>query len=344
MTTKTTVAVIIPCFNQGAYVRAAVASVRQQDWPHVECVVVDDGSTDPRTVRILDELGREGIRLVRQENRGLPAARNAGVHSTETPLFVCLDADDRIAPTFISRLLPSLLDNPRVGYCYCWTRFFGARTGRWRCPEYDPKRLLLQNLSPATALVRRAAFDQVGGYRETMIHGYEDWDLWLAFLAAGYAGACVPETLFLYRKQLPGRSMLHRTLRRHSQLVGELVDHHRSLFATQLGAPGERDEEILPLLSVEAELNLIETFGPWRFMQRVSSLPPLNRFWGARQRRDDASRAERLARIKRSPAYQLIVAVKSTPFYALYAHRAHGPSWRHGGLPAPDSVAARSKN
>ncbi len=330
----TRVAVIIPCFNQGRFVREAVESVRRQDWPHVECVVVDDGSTDPGTVWTLDELAREGIRLVRQENRGLPAARNAGVRSTETPLFVCLDADDRIAPTFISRLLPRLLDDPGVGYCYCWTRFFGARSGRWRCPEYDPKRLLLQNLSPATAVVRRAAFDQVGGYRETMTHGYEDWDLWLGLLAAGYAGACVPETLFFYRKHPPGRSMLHGTLRRHSQLVGELVDHHRPLFAAQLGAPGERDEDILPLLGVEVELNLIETFGPWRFMQRVP---------GIRQqpRSDDASRAERLARIKRSPAYQLIVAAKSTPFYALYAHRAHGPAWRHGGLLGQQRVESR---
>ncbi len=321
--TDTRVAVIIACFNHGAYVREAVASVWRQDWPHVECVLVDDGSTDRRTLNVIEALGHEGVRVVRQENRGLPAARNAGVRATETPVFVCLDADDRLGPRFLSRLLPTLLGDPAIGYCYSWTKFFGARSSRWACPDYDPKRLLVENLSPATAVVRRAAFDRVGGYRQEMIHGYEDWDLWLALLAAGFRGACVPETLFYYRKHPPGRSMLDRTHRRHREIVRSLVARHRRLYASQLGAASDGDADILPLLTVEAQLNRIETSGPWRLVERISRAWP-----GGSDRWAAASRRDRLDCITRSLPYRLIVAAKKTPFYEVYARRVHGPTWK----------------
>lgn len=320
---ETRVAVIIPCFNHGAYVRTAVASVWRQDWPNVECVLVDDGSTDRRTLKVIEALGHEGVRVVRQENRGLPAARNAGVRATDTPVFVCLDADDRLGRRFLSRLVPRLLGDPAIGYCYSWTKFFGARSGRWACPEYDPKRLLLENLSPATAVVRRAAFDRVGGYRREMIHGYEDWDLWLSLLAAGYHGACVPETLFYYRKHPPGRSMLDRTHRRHGEIVRSLVARHRRLYASQFGAAGDGVADILRLLTIETELNRIENSRPWRLVQRINQVWP-----GGRDRCAAASRRDRLDCITRSLPYRLISAAKKTPFYGIYARRVHGPSWK----------------
>src|SRR5690606_6447363 len=108
------------------------------------------------------------------------------VRASGAPYFVALDADDKLDPRFIERLLPPLLADPACGYGYSHVRFFGAQHGGWECPPYDPRRLLIENLSVATALVRRRAFDEVGGYSPDMIYGFEDWDFWIALLGLGY--------------------------------------------------------------------------------------------------------------------------------------------------------------
>ena len=262
-----------------------------------------------------------------------------------------LDADDKIAPTFISRLLPKLLADSSIGFCYSRVRFFGAKTGKWACPEYDPRRLLVENLSPATAVVRRSAFDLVGGYRQDMTYGFEDWDLWLAFEAAGYGGTLVAEPLFFYRKHPVGRSMLDRTQSYRLEMMRKMIEHHRplyvSLFAegSELTEPnaatrfdkGVRslDDDILRLLLVEAQLNHIENSRAWRMVGRIRKV------WlyhlGDRARPashdqpdevDDSGRA-RLNRIKQSLSYRLIQAVKKTTFYPRYAEHRYGPTWRN---------------
>src|SRR5262249_47527069 len=106
-----TVAVVIPCFNHGWFIREAIASVRSQTWTNRRMIVVDDGSTDRDTLRAMDEVEAEGRKrgdlvLVRRENGGLAAARNTGVRALDqeqAPFFVPLDADDAITPTFIER-------------------------------------------------------------------------------------------------------------------------------------------------------------------------------------------------------------------------------------------------
>ncbi|RMF70692.1 MAG: glycosyltransferase, partial [Planctomycetota bacterium] len=180
------VAVVIPCYNHGAFLREAIESVRAQSYDRVECVVVNDGSTDPATLKALAEAEREGARVIHQENAGLAAARNAGVRATDASFFAPLDADDRIEPEFVESLLQPLLDEPALGYCYSHVRFFGDASGGWECPPYDPRKLLIENVSTATAVVRRRAFDEVGGYQPDMIYGFEDWDFWIALLGAGY--------------------------------------------------------------------------------------------------------------------------------------------------------------
>src|SRR5688572_26595329 len=94
------VAVVVPCFNDPA-VPEAVASIRLQE--PVEVVVVDDGSTDPEGLAALDTLRAEGVRVVRQENQGLSAARMTGVRHTTAPFIFALDSDDVLAPGSLSR-------------------------------------------------------------------------------------------------------------------------------------------------------------------------------------------------------------------------------------------------
>jgi len=85
---------------------------------------VDDGSTDEQTHCTLEQVRQQGLSVIHQENQGLATARNTGVRATQTPFYVPLDADDKLDPRFVERLLPELLDNPSLGYCYSHVKFF----------------------------------------------------------------------------------------------------------------------------------------------------------------------------------------------------------------------------
>ncbi len=331
------VAVVIPCFNQGAYLPEALASVANQTYPNVSCVVVDDGSTDPATRQLLSDLKDANRRTARaarrstplpadlhvlsQPNRGLAAARNAGVRATPAPFFVPLDADDALAPGFIAKLLPVLRREPRWGYAYCTVRLFGARRGLWCCPAYDPYRLLLGNLSAATALVRREAFDAVGGYAEDMVHGYEDWDFWVALLAAGWHGVRLPYVLFRYRQHAAGASMLGRLAPHRERLIRHMITRHRPLFVRLLGLRDTDEATIFAEWQAAVTLDGIERATSWRLLH------PWARPWvaTAAERVPPAPPSLRLTAVQRSRAYRLIAAAKRTRLLRWYAR------WCHGG-------------
>ena len=352
-----TVAIVVPCYNHGQFLPETLESIRNQTYPNVECVVVDDGSTDPATLDALRQAESQGVRVIRQENSGLAAARNAGVRKTDSPFFVPLDADDRIAPDFVAKLLPALLEDASLGYSYSHVTFFGSADGTWACPEYDPRRLLVENLCVATAVVRRAAFDEAGGYQADMSHGFEDWDFWLALLGAGYRGRCTPEPLFHYRKHAGG-SMLSETQKHRRDMVQTMIGHHRALFGamleTSLGAKDEmffsahmeahRLREQGPATPVrssayehwaenamaQAELDFIENSRAWRLIQKASRVPPFR--WikirpasaqGGDNDPDDTPR-HRLERLRASRGYRSLQAVKNLAIYRWYARRKYG--------------------
>jgi glycosyltransferase involved in cell wall biosynthesis len=358
------VAVIIPCFNHGKYIRETITSVEAQDWPHVEIVIVDDGSTDEETLQVLAKLKAERYRIIRQENQGLAAARNTGVRLTDAPFFVPLDADDRIAPDFISKLIAPLMQDASLGYCYSHVTFFGAADGVWPCATYDPRKILVENLSVATAVIRRSAFDAVGGYSREMIYGFEDWDFWLALLSTGYHGRCIAEPLFFYRKHPRGQSMLDKTQKHRAEMVHKMIEHHRSLFATMLEvsltdkdsmffqahmqaaylreAVAKHDvavsaqpveDELYQALMAQAQLDHIENSNTWRFVQRIKR----NAFYrftaslrfGPEWERIDPNEGprERLARIQASRFYRLIRTTKQSALYKWYARRKYGPDF-----------------
>lgn len=330
----TPVSVVIPCYNQGVFLDAAVASVARQTHSAVECIVVDDGSTEPATLRTLSRLEASGIRILRQPNGGLSNARNAGVLATDTPFFVPLDADDVLEPAFVERLLPPLLADPTLGYTYCHVRTFGASGHVWACRPYDPRRLLFENLSAATAVVRREAFDRAGGYRSDMVHGFEDWDFWIALLSAGYRGTCVAEPWFLYRKHARGTSMLDKTRAHRDEMIRRIIAHHRDLMASMLGLSGPDDEEaIYQTLRALARLDYLENAGSWRGLQQMRlgrRFRVLRRMIGGRQADADTvltDPRERLAAIERSKVYRILRVLKRSAVYNRYARLRYGPDF-----------------
>jgi FMN phosphatase YigB (HAD superfamily)/GT2 family glycosyltransferase len=323
------VAIVIPCFNHGRFVRVALDSARAQTQAGIECVVVDDGSTDADTVAVLRQLADEGVRVLCQPNGGLSAARNAGVRATQADFFVPLDADDFLHPEFVERLIEPMQRERGLGYCYSHVQLVGSDPGTWFCPPFDERTLVYQNLSTATALVRRAAFDAVGGYRAEMSAGYEDWDFWLALTCAGFRGRCVPERLFYYRRHAPGVSMLSRVGSRHADMLLRMIARYRRLYQREL-LPGRADaseEDLLTELLARVDLHALEHARTWRLVRPLRYVGLGRLLLGESRANGSAppTARERLAALRASPAQRLIRAAKQTRLYRAYARRKYGP-------------------
>jgi glycosyltransferase involved in cell wall biosynthesis len=227
MTGTPRVAVVVPCFDGGATVEEAVASVLEQD-EAVELVVVDDGSTDPATLHALARLADRGVQVVRQANAGLGAARNAGVAATAAPYVLPLDCDDVLLPGAVAHLADLLDRHPQAVVAWGgYERFGHEHTVQPLAPVLDPWQITYLNELPATALIRRSALDEVGGWR--LRGNYEDWDLWMTLAERGLAGVGSARLTFRYRRV--GTGMLHGAHTRHEAHYDGLRDLHPALFA-----------------------------------------------------------------------------------------------------------------
>jgi glycosyltransferase involved in cell wall biosynthesis len=244
------VSVVMPCYNQGGFVREAILSVLEQVGDiTTEVVVVDDGSDDGTTAELLSRLDIPTVRVIHQENRGLPAARNVGIAESRGEFVVTLDADDMLAPRYLAALGDALDAAPDAAYAHCWAELFGDTHQIWATRPYNPYQLVLSNSVVGCVLLRRSAWASVGGYDESMRSGNEDWDLWIRLMAAGYGAVQVREPLFRYRKH--GVSMSVETESRHEDALLDRVRRLPELYDREHVV--RLKTEWYPLLSVVLE-------------------------------------------------------------------------------------------
>ncbi len=238
------VTVVITCFNYGAYLSESVHSALAQAGGEPRVIVVDDGSTDART---LDELERlpPRVELIRQANAGVAEARNAGLRQARTAYALTLDADDVLAPDSLQRLREPLQAEPQLGFSYGVMRFFGAWEGVLKMPPYDPYRLLYRHNIGSGALIRASLFEDIGGY-DPAFSGYEDWEFWLHALERGWYGRRVEAVTLLYRRHGSTRHIAARPhyraaflqLRRKHPGLYRGAGRRRLAGASDLGAVG----------------------------------------------------------------------------------------------------------
>ncbi len=233
---NTPVTIVIPCFNYGRFVRAAVRSALAQLNADVRVVVVNDGSTDRRSARDCDACAGDRVTVIHQENRGLPAARNRGAATATTEFLAFLDADDTLEPTCIRDLAAAIRAEDAAGRGHDVSHAYGQQRIRmrgsefvWKVPAWDPGLLMITNLHPPTALVRRSAFLAVRGFDETMRDGYEDWDFWLRFASHGFRGVRVCRPVYTWRRH-SDRTMISGAVERHEAIYRRIVANHPALF------------------------------------------------------------------------------------------------------------------
>lgn len=225
----TRISVIITCYNLGAYLMEALASIPAG----CEVIVVDDGSTDSDTVQVLNGLDTERFTVVRQANTGLAKARNNGIRMAKGPYIVPLDADNRLRPAMVERGVQVLDSRSDVDIVYGDAYYFGDEEKRWVVGDYDFKLLVERNRIDACACFRKSMWERLGGYDEHMpVMGYEDWDFWLRASVQGATFHYVPEILFDYR--LRGGSMLSNTMRNRPLLVDYIFGKKELRFLAPL--------------------------------------------------------------------------------------------------------------
>ena len=227
------ISVLMPCFNHGAFVSEAIESVRRQTVQDFEIIVVDDGSTDAATTDVLSRLSSP-IRVLTTSNQGLPAARNhAAVHASGS-LFCALDADDRLAPTWFEKAIGVLESRPNIAFVSHWLETFGDEHWTWKPEQCDLPSLLARNTVNGAAVVRRDAFEAVGGYDASMREGCEDWDFWLRLVERGFEGTIIPEVLFYYRRRGDSMSRTMLEEQRYRRPLEALIEKHEEAYRAHL--------------------------------------------------------------------------------------------------------------
>ncbi|MGE0815647.1 MAG: glycosyltransferase family 2 protein [Vicinamibacterales bacterium] len=208
------VSVVIAAYNADQFIEATCRSAMRQTFQAMEIVVVDDGSTDD-TARIVQALSAEDprIRLLRQPNQGVAAARNLAIAESSGEYVAPLDADDLWDPTKIERQVAALdAAAPDAAMAYCWWAWIDVagrvldRSPRWQVEGRVLDRLVEVNFtgSASVPLFRRDALEAAGGYdpvlRDNGCQGCEDWDVALR-VAAAHPVVVVPATLVAYRRR-----------------------------------------------------------------------------------------------------------------------------------------------
>lgn len=225
------VSVIMPCYNDGQYLQEAIDSLCLQENSFVELLIIDDGSDDNQTCRIIEEIACERIRILRTNHQGPSFARNEGIRAARGEYILPLDADDRIEHEYINKAMQILESNSKVGVVYCHADLFGAAQGPWMLPEYSFERMLIENLVFVTAMFRKADWEAVGGYRTDMKDGLEDYDFFIGMLAHGKDIVQIPEVLFHYRIKHKSRTTeFLKDPESVKRAFENIYEHHRAFY------------------------------------------------------------------------------------------------------------------
>lgn len=225
--TSVGVSVIITAYNYGHLLAEAVESALAQTHPLVEIVIIDDGSKD-NTPEVAAGFG-DRVRYIRQENQGLPAARNAGLHAASHDWVVYLDADDDLCPWMIEEAVSVALEQAVLPAAVFGgdaelvlgrsTDSYARRPGPLTVSRVDLLVPLMRNCLAPTALVRRSVLLELGGF-DPLMGGADDRDMWIRICAKH--SVLRINTLF-YRYRLHATSMSHNPDRHRKDTLAVLA-------------------------------------------------------------------------------------------------------------------------
>ena len=186
------ISVISPAFNAACFYDAWLENIQAQDYPNLEVVLVDDGSTD--NLRARAETGPSFLRYLSQENRGPAAARNVGIAAATGELIAFLDLDDLWEPGHLHRLSSALVEQPECHIAQGLIRNFLREDG---LGYYCSGTYRFINLG--SAVFRRCVFDICGHFEESMLFA-EDFDFLIRCWERGLRKCDIEQVSLLYHR------------------------------------------------------------------------------------------------------------------------------------------------
>ena len=236
MLSGSSVAVVIPCYRQRDFLARAIDSALNQSLPAAEIIVVDDGNEED-----LSDFARSypAITLLRQANRGLAGARNAGLQAAKSDKIIFLDADDHLCPNAIQAGLDCFKASPEPAFVYgAYVEERGSARRELFMPANQRLDLLRFNCVAmiGTAMLERAALLEIDGFDESLAM-CEDWDVYLR-LSRSHAFAAHPNIVAHYVLHEGNMSNDVRELKRWMGVVRE-KERERGLDADELKAWGQ---------------------------------------------------------------------------------------------------------
>ena len=208
----------IPAYNQGQYLAECIESVLAQTVKPHEIIVVNDGSTDD--TRYIAKQYPE-VKYIEQVNKGLASARNTMLMNMTGEWFYPLDADDKMFPNCIERIVEIIENNPDADIVAPSFKEFGVRDREVILmpePKFDDFKT--GNRIGYFSAIKKEALLEIGGYSPRMVHGYEDYHLWVNLLSVGKKIVTIPELLIFYRTK--EESMLTDAQKHHSELMTQI--------------------------------------------------------------------------------------------------------------------------
>jgi glycosyltransferase involved in cell wall biosynthesis len=243
------ISVVIPAYDAETTVGGAISSVLSQTYRDFEVVVVDDGSSDA-TGAIAGSFP-EPVRVVRQENAGVAAARNRGLTEARGELIAFCDADDALLPRHLEALVDVYDRNGGIATSNSYWLFPGgihpSRTrykGRFPSPDRQRLAILEQNFVSTMSLFPKSLADELGPF-DTGLAVAEDWDFWLRAIYAGRRVSLQPRPLALYRWGSASLSAAPARMDEHAKAVlrkaaarDDLTRGERAYVKRRLDGPG----------------------------------------------------------------------------------------------------------
>jgi hypothetical protein len=217
--------VVIVCRDGGFHLEDSVDSVFAQTLAEAQILVVDDGSADASTRRLLAGYDWPRTSVVRQQRPHAAAARNLALGLVRTPYLCCLEAGDLLAPGYLEEAVQELEGAPDVPFAVAWAASLGALQVE-RCPPDAGPAGVLSGLVPPCAVLRRAAVEAAGGYRVTLADGGADEELLLR-LALARPGIVLPRRLLQLRAAPALAALAPGELPGVAPLLPQIVDLQR---------------------------------------------------------------------------------------------------------------------
>ncbi len=255
------VSVIIPCYNDGAYLQDSVGSALRQTFSNIQVIIVNDGSTDTATLEKLGSFTQPNVTVLHKENGHLSSARNHGIRYSSGKYILTLDADDKFEPSFVEKAVKILEEHEAVGGVTCYLKSFGLKKFRWKPLGGDIRNFLYRQESCASAMFRRSIWEETGGYDEQMKSGYEDWEFWIRLTSSGKKVHVIKEFLFHYR--ITEKSMLlTESEPNRESIVNYIMEKHRDLYWKEL-KDAVINRKIIDLRNPESTMVLVKNLY-WR--------------------------------------------------------------------------------